>query len=151
MDKSTLLTELAATMSSVKRLMMRSRDVMLGDLQLTKTQVEIVMLLHDKDDQTVGDLADSLGVTQSAATQTIETLVKRDLIARVADQNDRRMVRIQLAPAGAELAGQLHAHRAERMRTLFEGLSNEELLVMTNVLRRLEHQLRPVKETKEGN
>lgn len=149
-----LIEQLYDALAQLKRVMMRTRDQLLGELQLTRTQIEVLMLLVGNDGQTIGDLAGSLAVTTSASTQTVETLVKRGLVERAADDTDRRIVRARLSAAGRQLAERLHKARVERMRQVFADLSDEDLTVMISVLARLEQQFdvtEIVKEVTHGN
>lgn len=135
-----LISELYEAMADFKRTMMRSRDQLLGELQLTRTQIEVMMLLADKDNQTIGELATSLAVTHSASTQTVETLVKRGLVERTPDKTDRRIVRTSLGAEGHALANRLHVGRMARMNEVFADMSDDELKLMIMVLERLASQ-----------
>ena len=135
-----LIEQLYEHLAVFKRAMMGSRDQLLGELQLTRTQIEVIMRLGETDSQTVGDLAACLAVTHSAATQTIETLVKRGLIERLADDHDRRIVRTRLSAAGKQLATGLHASRLERMNEVFGSLADDDLRLMISVIVKLTGQ-----------
>ena len=52
---------------------------------------------------TMGDLSRILGVPFSTATRTVDWLVNNNYIQRLADPEDRRVVRVELTGAGKEL------------------------------------------------
>jgi DNA-binding MarR family transcriptional regulator len=133
----------------MKRAMMRTRDQLLGELQLTRTQIEVIFFLSEDENQTIGDIAERLAVTHSAATQTVEALVKRGFIARAPDPDDRRIVRIALNPAGNALAKQLHQGRKARMQAVFAGLTEEQLELMITVLNQVNRQLDTTNQTEK--
>ena len=154
MNQQQLITTLYEALAGFKRVMMRSRDQLLGELQLTRTQIEVLMLLGETDNQTIGDLAGRLAVTHSASTQTVETLVKRDLVERTADTSDRRVVRTKLSATGKKLVAKLHKSRMQRMTEVFTGLTDDELKMMILVLERLTRQFDETNlltEVKHGN
>ena len=154
MNQQQLITTLYEALAGFKRVMMRSRDQLLGELQLTRTQIEVLMLLGETDNQTIGDLAGRLAVTHSASTQTVETLVKRDLVERSADTTDRRVVRTKLSATGRKLVAKLHKSRMQRMTEVFTGLTDDELKMMILVLERLTRQFDETNlltEVKHGN
>lgn len=52
---------------------------------------------------TVGELADRLGISRPAATQGVDRLVRRGLVRRIGDADDRRRVQLRLTPHGEKL------------------------------------------------
>ena len=52
---------------------------------------------------TMGDLSRILGVPFSTATRTVDWLVNNGYVQRLADPEDRRVVRVELTGAGKEL------------------------------------------------
>ena len=71
-------------------------------------------------------LAGREGVTQPAMTQLIARLAEQGLIARGADPDDGRVVRVELTTAGRELLAARRAFRAERVSGLLATLSPAE-------------------------
>jgi DNA-binding MarR family transcriptional regulator len=114
---------------------MRSAREHLGDgLQLTRTQLEILMMLSQKPAQTTGELAGRLFLTQSAVTQTVDTLHRRGLLERRPDEHDRRVIRLELSPAGHEIADRVYAMKRENIRSLVSRLTDSETAVMITAI-----------------
>ena len=145
-----LISELYQSLSELKRVAMRTREQMLGEHQLTRTQIEVMAVLRGAKHQTIGEVAEYLGVTHSASTQTIETLVKRGLVERFDDDNDRRIVRLALSADGRQLAESLYASHIARLNQAFAGLSEAELTVLISALKRLTHQFNETKTPQGG-
>lgn len=135
-----LLDTLYSELTALKRVMMSSRSHVLGELALTRTQVEVLTALGEKDDRTVSEIADHLMVSHSAATQTIETMVKRGLVGRSADMVDRRIVRAILTSDGRQLADTLCAGRKNWFYESMEGLTEAELELMITAFRTMSKQ-----------
>ena len=90
----------------VKVFMQRSmRDFkhFMDEAELSPTQVNVLMRLHFGGRCDVSDIGTGLGVTNAAASQTVERLVQRGLLARSEDPVDRRVKRLTLTPQGENL------------------------------------------------
>lgn len=105
-------------------------------LQLTRTQVEIVFILA-KGSKTTSDLAKSLFLTQSAVTQTVDTLVRQGLVERLPDESDRRITRLHLLEAGHTMAGQLSEMRRRKIEALLAKLTGDEVEAMISITKKI--------------
>jgi DNA-binding MarR family transcriptional regulator len=72
-------------------------------------------------------IASVLDVALSTATGIVDNLVKKELVVREADPNDRRLVICRLSPAGQELIGGLWRSGEFQMERLLNGLTLEQL------------------------
>lgn len=103
---------------------------LLEDLDLTYPQYLVMVLLWEKDDQTVGSLGERLFLESSTLTPMLKRLEAAGYIARVRDKADERQVRVQLTDLGKALrqkavdvprrlteATKLGADDLERLRT----------------------------------
>lgn len=74
---------------------------------------------------TVGELAKSCLANQPAISKTVDKLVAKGLVARQADEQDRRRVWVRLTPAGEahvdELILEAQAHQARLVEAIGEG------------------------------
>src|SRR5688500_18103731 len=95
-----------------RALMALQRTVHLGDpiqLQfwevhgLTMPQVKLMVLLVERDEQTLGELAQQLDVSPATVTGLTDRLSKQGLIERRPDTKDRRVIRAALTPDGARV------------------------------------------------
>ncbi len=89
--------------------------------ELTSQQTQVLCLL-DRHHPSFGELATLLGCDKTNVTGVVDRLQRRGLLAREPDAQDRRITRIVLTPAGAELRGEvrkaLSAAIAERFPAL---------------------------------
>jgi DNA-binding MarR family transcriptional regulator len=65
----------------------------------------------DGEQAPVKQVAERLGVSVPSASRSVEELVKRGLVSRTEDPEDRRVRRVALTPAGQELADEVMAAR----------------------------------------
>jgi DNA-binding MarR family transcriptional regulator len=88
----------AASFTVIARL---SRVAAEHDLSLT--QLRVLGILRDRE-PTMAELADYLGLERSSVSGLVDRAVKRGLVRRDASADDGRAVRVNLTPAGRELA-----------------------------------------------
>jgi DNA-binding MarR family transcriptional regulator len=79
-----------------------------ADNDLSLTQLRVLAILADRRLRMTA-LADYLGLEKSTMTGLVDRAGKRGLLERAASPTDGRAVDVFLSPAGAELAGRLHA------------------------------------------
>jgi len=72
-----------------------------SDLEVTMPQARTLVLLSQRP-QRVSDIAAYLGSSLSSVTSMIDRLVNKQLVERIPDPADRRVVTCQLTPRGRE-------------------------------------------------
>ena len=88
------------------------------------------------------DLAAMTMLTSGGMTGRLDQLEKLNLVLRVPDPDDRRVVAAQLSPDGRELIDQLMGDHLERERARLVWLQTEEPEEFAGYLRKLEASLR---------
>lgn len=63
---------------------------------VTAPQAEILLLLREKGPLSIGEISEALGVVVSNVSGICKRLEKMDLVARVRQEDDQRMVKVQL-------------------------------------------------------
>lgn len=86
---------------------------LLDRLGLTYPQYLAMVVLWERDDRTVGELGERLGLESSTLTPLLKRLQGMDLISRARDARDERVVRIRLTDKGRALEGPACAVPAE--------------------------------------
>jgi DNA-binding MarR family transcriptional regulator len=104
---------------------------------LPAAQLDVLRCLHQRGNLTVSQLAKELSVTASAITSLSDRLVKSNLVQRMADKSDRRLVRLGLTPEGKELFEKIHAETLERVRSYFQRVPKSEMRSFVDTLSRL--------------
>ncbi|PEG62724.1 MarR family transcriptional regulator [Mycolicibacterium boenickei] len=134
---ATSATELRESMMAVARQMRRHRP----DHGLTLSQLELLSETSRSGTTTPAEMGARLHVRAQSLTDSINELVRRGLIARRPDDNDRRRQLIEITAAGTSL---LQADRAERdawlhatMRENLTELEFDLLMLVAPVLRKL--------------
>ena len=73
------------------------------ELELTLSQLAALLVLGEAGPQTVSAIADRVGLSRAATSHLVERLVRRKLLHRAEDPDDRRQKRVTLARSGERL------------------------------------------------
>jgi DNA-binding MarR family transcriptional regulator len=122
--------------TSLRRITMNQKERSIDGVNYSRTQLEILMLLDEKSCQTAKDLAEQLLVTGGAIAQTVETLVKRDLVVRVQDKSDHRFIQLVLTQKGNRVVEKYCKARRDFMNLLVLGLTESEIDAVLNVTKK---------------
>ena len=94
---------------------------------LSMREIHVLLFLANNPGyDTARDIVELRGLAKSQVSQAVELLVSRDLLRRVADGADRRVVHLEITEAGAPLAARCQAIQAACGHRLLESLTPEE-------------------------
>ena len=86
----------------------------LGELRLGFTQLAALYVLADGSTMTVGELADEIGRSPSATSRLIDGLVRRRLVERQQEPEDRRQRTLRLTQRGRAILRVVDRGRADQ-------------------------------------
>jgi len=98
----------------------------LGEERLGFTQLAALYVLADAGTTTIGDLADVLGRSPSATSRLADALVRRRLVERRSEADDRRQRSLVLTPRGQALLRSFDRARADQFLTAVRALPPPE-------------------------
>ncbi|WP_270179495.1 MarR family winged helix-turn-helix transcriptional regulator [Alkalihalobacillus sp. CinArs1] len=76
---------------------------LLGEFSLTPPQFLALQWLSDNGDLTIGELSNKMYLACSTTTDLVDRMEKTDLVKRVKDPHDRRVVRIHILEKGQDI------------------------------------------------
>lgn len=94
---------------------------------LSFRQVSLLVLVSSKGGHLVGDIVHFLGVSYAAASQTVDKLVKMNLLTLETDPRDRRVKRISVTEKGARIARQFLEEQKRRIQRVIDQYDPENL------------------------
>ena len=94
--------------------------------KIPPNQMSILNILSKHDSQTMVQLSKQILVCRQQMTQLIDEMVKKGLIARAANENDRRSVCIALTDYGRTRLDELNAELVLELRQVFEAYTDEQ-------------------------
>jgi len=108
-------------------------------LNLTISQLKVVLLLFITGHLRMGDIASELGVSLATATGVVDRLVERNLLIRNGDPDDRRVVLCQLSNDGEKIIRDLWQLSQKRAGDLMIALDTPQLLLISEALQAVMH------------
>ncbi len=93
---------------------------------LTFTQIRALSLLA-QGRRLPSELARDLGITPATASEKVELLVRRGLVERSTQTEDRRLTPLRITPAGSERLAAARARSLAGLTRALEGLGPQEL------------------------
>jgi DNA-binding MarR family transcriptional regulator len=104
---------------------------------LSIVHLTVLALLESQGPLSMSAVAEALDVSQASATGIIDRMEERGLVHRQRDDEDRRVVAIHLADAGAAVSAQLLERRREHLRQVLAELSEDEVTAFLKGIRAL--------------
>jgi len=146
MQTPTLLSEVLREWAEV--FMHRSaRDFkqFMSSTGLSFSQITILMRLVHGGSAQVSEIGEQMGITNAAASQSIDKLVQMGFIERTEDPTDRRAKRLELAPQGRDLIEKGIAARTKWIESITDALTPQQqdsiisaLTLLTEAARKME-------------
>ena len=112
-------------------------DKMLAERGLGRTHHRILYFVHRDPGISVGELLAVLDVTKQAIHRPVKDLEERDLLSITGDPRDRRVRRLAVTSAGAELEAQLTSSQMRLLDRAFRGLGESVEEHWHEVMKRL--------------
>jgi DNA-binding MarR family transcriptional regulator len=112
------------------------RDLSADLHSVTVHQLSVLGLLARRH-VTMRELAKDLDVSESSTTAVVDRLVRQGLVERQSDPGDRRIVRLCLSPAGAELVGRIDSATVTKCTSTLAVLSDAQLAQLIDILETL--------------
>lgn len=125
-SKTKLTARLIETMQRTYLQMQRYSLGEWPDLELTMPQIRTLALLS-RGHQRMSDIAGYLGSCLSSATSMIDRLVDKQVVERIHDTSDRRVVTCYLTPIGKEVVERFWQIKRTQIEAVAAVLTLEEL------------------------
>jgi DNA-binding MarR family transcriptional regulator len=98
--------------------------------------------IHDEGPQTIGQLAQGLGISQGWASRVVDELERAGYVERERDAADRRVVRVRLTPMAVERVERAYQWRGGAVEASLTGMGSGERAAVAVFLRRFLASLR---------
>lgn len=128
---ATSSTQLAEQLLALWRRILRgsSRElyVLLAELDLSITQMKVLHTLAELDATVhVKELGSEIGLSLPGASRAVDSLLRRGLLERQEDPDDRRCKRVGITPAGREVVERIDGARLAGMEDFTSSLTQDQ-------------------------
>jgi DNA-binding MarR family transcriptional regulator len=126
-DKKNLVTQILQASENIFQVMGITipPEWLMSDM--TVAQLRVLLLLQTEGPSRMSSIAGTLGIAVSTATGIIDNMVKKELVTRSADVEDRRVVICGLSPKGQEIINRIWIYGQLQMKKLLNGLTPAQL------------------------
>ncbi|MDR9791588.1 MarR family transcriptional regulator [Aeribacillus sp. FSL K6-2848] len=119
----------------------KGRDI-LSNYSITPPQFDALLLLNESGNMTIGELSNKMYLACSTITDLMDRMEKNNLVKRVKDEKDRRLVRIQLLENGQRVIEAALAKRQEYLREVLKNFSDQEIVQLEKLLAKLQQEMK---------
>ena len=117
------------------------RDLSGNRIDLTLPQLRTLMAMSGNNHRFMGDLARSTGYATSALTGIVDRMIKKGLVVRSRDLEDRRMVRVQLTKSGSRIADECKLQALKCISTALKEIDDSERRKMVYLVEKVAYNL----------
>jgi len=101
---------------------------------LTAPQILLLQTIRDKGEVTIGELANTISLSQATVTTIIDRLEKKQLVRRERSKTDKRKVHACLTPAAVKTLKDAPVPLQEQFAQAFNGLHDwEQRLIISSL------------------
>jgi DNA-binding MarR family transcriptional regulator len=109
---------------------------------IPRSQAIVMHVVNSHPGISVKDVAITLDVTPSAATQLIDALVKEGIITRHISEQDHRVVTLKLSKEGKVRHRKYKAFQLARLNPILDVLSDDELVEFVRLNRKINTEMK---------
>jgi DNA-binding MarR family transcriptional regulator len=99
----------------------KGREI-LNDVEITPPQFDALQHLIHEENLTIGELSTKMFLACSTVTDLLDRMERNELVKRVKDENDRRIVRIVVLDKGHDLIKGVMANRINYVESIIAEL-----------------------------
>ncbi|MEW8969604.1 MarR family transcriptional regulator [Mesobacillus jeotgali] len=115
---------------------------LLSNYTITPPQFIALQWLFEDGDMTIGELSNKMFLACSTTTDLVDRMEKNELVVRVKDPNDRRVVRIHLLDEGERIIDEVIKKRQLYLQEVLKDFSGKEILSLKEGLAKLHQEMR---------
>lgn len=109
----------------------------LNKINLSHSQIYLLLALEYKDNVTQEFLASKLNISEGTVTKLIKSLEKVDLIERKQNKSDKRKKSLKITDKGKEIVKEFHVVISEFNAELMEDFTEEEFFILRILLKKM--------------
>jgi DNA-binding MarR family transcriptional regulator len=131
---SGLVVEIETLLRQISKEVRRRGREILSDFSITPPQFDALIYLNEFGDLTIGELSSKLYLAYSTTTDLVDRMERNDLVERVRDKNDRRVVRLHMKERGRDLIQKVLIVRREHLAKALVHVESKDLAPLVTAL-----------------
>lgn len=119
----------------------KGREI-LSNYTITPPQFNALQWLFEEGNMTIGELSNKMYLAFSTTTDLIDRMEKNQLVKRVKDAKDRRVVQIQLLDEGTRVIDEVIKKRQRYLHDILHDFTDEEILFLQSNIKKLHENMK---------
>lgn len=137
-----IVAELEKDLRYISAIVKQKGRELLSEYDITPPQFVGLQWLFEDGDMTIGELSNKMYLACSTTTDLIDRMEKKDLVERVKDPKDRRVVRIHLLNKGEIIINEVIKKRQEYLHVVLNDFSDQEVITLKDSLAKLHQEMK---------
>lgn len=129
--------EIERNLRRIDHIIRKEGRLILKEYNITVPQFEALQYLMHNENMTIGELSQKMHLAFSTITDLIDRMEKSELVSRMKDPNDKRIVRLKVLSKGFDVVKKVLSKRREFLSGKLASLTDEEKEKLDRVLQRL--------------
>lgn len=142
MDQQEVFAEVEKDLRYISGIIKQKGREILSNYTITPPQFVALQWLFEDGDMTIGELSNKMFLACSTTTDLVDRMEKNNLVVRVKDSSDRRVVRIHLLEEGTRIIDEVIKKRQLYLKDVLKNFSDDEVFQMKNCLIKLHQGMR---------
>lgn len=131
-------TEMWMGLRSLIRLYDKMLKKVCTEHDLMTIEADVISFLQNNPGKdTAADIVELRGLSKGAVSKAVESLIRKSLLERMPDTEDRRRIHLKLKPEAKPVTEMIDDVRREFLNTVLEGFTKEELEEHTRFFQRM--------------
>jgi len=115
------------------------------NINISISELSVLHYLFFKTKPSMSEMGKDLSVDSSTLTRIVDKLVKKNLIVRKPDLEDRRVVRVAMSRKGRAIGEKFKQERKEKVKSILKQMMPEERNTFLNLLETIHTRIYPVR------
>ncbi|SIT83515.1 MarR family winged helix-turn-helix transcriptional regulator [Edaphobacillus lindanitolerans] len=135
----------------ISALIKQSGREILDNYPITPPQFVALQWLLEHGDMTIGDLSNKMYLAFSTTTDLVDRMEKNELVKRVRDEQDRRVVRIHLLEDGERIIEEVIEKRQNDLHEVLSDFTSDEVTNLSSMLIKLHEGMKEGRKRRKQN
>jgi len=121
------IEEIEYVLRKMSGIIKRKGREILNNFPITPPQFVALQWLNEDGDMTIGELSNKMYLAFSTTTDLIDRMEKNQLVERIRDEKDRRVIRIHLLDKGREIILDVLVARRKYLADILSEMGHEQV------------------------
>ncbi len=131
-------TKILTSGQQMKRLYEKQFEEICGRYQITQNEADIIAFLANNPDfDTARDIVEMRMIAKSYISKSVENLIKKGILVRISDKEDRRIIHLQLTDKAIPIIDDARLKQKEFVEVLFAGMDDNEIKTFESLLTKI--------------